>query len=76
MAKKLQRSTEDRWIGGVCGGIAEYTGIDANLVRLIMVIGAFFAAATLLVYLAGWVLMPEAPRGRTTIVHEPPPPSA
>ncbi len=37
MAKKLYRSTTDRWIGGVCGGIAEYFNIDVTIVRLIAV---------------------------------------
>ena len=38
MAKKLYRSTENRMIAGVCGGIAEYFDIDATLVRLVAVL--------------------------------------
>jgi len=37
MAKKLYRSTDQRVIGGVCGGIAEYFDIDVTIVRLIAV---------------------------------------
>jgi phage shock protein PspC (stress-responsive transcriptional regulator) len=45
----------------VCGGIAQYVGVDPNLVRLLVVIGAFFSFGTLAIaYIAAWVLMPEA----------------
>ncbi|HAC56189.1 TPA: PspC domain-containing protein [Candidatus Saccharibacteria bacterium] len=37
MAKKLYRSTNQRFIAGVCGGIAEYFDIDVTIVRLIAV---------------------------------------
>jgi len=59
--RKLVRSRDDRWVAGVCGGIGEYAGIDANLVRLLAVIGGVFSAGTLLfAYLVAWVVMPEA----------------
>ena len=35
---KLYRSSSDRWIAGVCGGIAEHLGISSSLVRLLMVL--------------------------------------
>ena len=58
--KRLVRSSDDAWLGGVCGGIARYVGVDANLVRLLVVIGAFFSFGTLAIaYIAAWVLMPE-----------------
>ncbi len=37
MAKKLYRSLNQRMLGGVCGGLAEYFDIDVSLVRLIFV---------------------------------------
>ena len=59
--KRLTRSRDDRWLGGVCGGIAAYTGIDATLVRLIVVVGTILGFGSLFVaYLVAWVLMPEA----------------
>jgi phage shock protein C len=59
--RRLLRSRDDRWLGGVCGGVAEYAGIDPNVVRLLAVVGGVFSAGTLLVaYLLAWVLMPEA----------------
>ena len=36
--KKLTRSTTDRWIAGICGGIGEYLEIDPNVIRVIWVI--------------------------------------
>jgi phage shock protein C len=60
-AKRLTRSREDRWLGGVCGGIASYTGVDATLVRLLVAVGAILGFGSLIVaYLVAWVLMPEA----------------
>jgi phage shock protein PspC (stress-responsive transcriptional regulator) len=59
--KRFVRSSDDAWLGGVCGGIAQYVGVDPNLVRLLVVIGAFFSFGTLAIaYIAAWVLMPEA----------------
>ena len=59
--KRLVRSRDDRWLAGVCGGVADYAGIDANLVRLIVVLGTIFGFGSLLVaYVVAWILMPEA----------------
>lgn len=58
--KRLVRSRDDRWLGGVCGGVARYAGIDANLVRLVVVLGTVFGFGSLAVaYLVAWILMPE-----------------
>ena len=59
--RRLTRSREDRWLSGVCGGVARYAGIDANLVRLIVVLGTIFGLGSLFVaYFVAWILMPEA----------------
>jgi phage shock protein PspC (stress-responsive transcriptional regulator) len=57
----LQRSTSQRIVGGVCGGIAEWLGWDATLVRVLFVIVSLASAAFpgLIVYLILWLLMPE-----------------
>lgn len=58
--KRLVRSREDRWISGVCGGVARYLGIDSNLVRLIVVLGTIFGfGAFAVAYVVAWILMPE-----------------
>lgn len=59
-ARRLTRSHDDVWLSGVCGGIGEYAGIDPNLVRLLVVVGALVSFGTLFVaYVAAWVLMPQ-----------------
>jgi phage shock protein C len=59
-AKRLTRSRDDRWLGGVCGGLARYFGIDSNLVRLLVVVGTVLGFGSLVIaYLVAWVLMPE-----------------
>jgi phage shock protein C len=57
--KRLVR-TQDRWLGGVCAGLARYFGIDANLVRLIVVIGTILGFGSLIIaYVVAWILMPQ-----------------
>jgi len=58
--RRLVRSRDDRWVAGVCGGVARYAGVDANVVRLLVVLGTIFGFGSLLiVYVIAWVLMPE-----------------
>ncbi len=59
--KKLTRS-EDKWIAGVCGGIAEYLGWEKGSVRLVWLMLSFFTACFpgFIAYLALWILMPKA----------------
>ncbi len=59
--KKLTRSTSQKMLGGVCGGLGEYFNVDPVLVRLIFVILTLADGAGLLVYGLLWVLMPEHP---------------
>ena len=57
----LRRSAGDKVIGGVSGGLAEYTGIDALLWRVGFVALAFAGGTGVLVYLLLWLLMPSTP---------------
>lgn len=60
-ARKLTRSTDDRWIAGICGGLAEYTGIDATLIRVVLLVATILGAGSLvLIYLICWLLIPKA----------------
>jgi len=56
----LYRSTTNRMIGGVCGGLAEYFGIDPTIVRIIAVL-LFFWGAGFLAYLIAWIVIPPNP---------------
>jgi phage shock protein C len=57
----LRRSSTDRMLGGVCGGLAQHTGIDALLWRVGFVGLTVTGGAGVLVYLVLWVLMPAGP---------------
>ncbi len=59
--RKLYRSRTDRMIGGVCGGMAEYFGIDPTLVRLAFVAAALLGGPGLLIYVILWIVTPENP---------------
>ena len=66
--KKLTRNPEDKWIGGVCGGIADYTGIDPNLVRLVVAVCTLLGAGSLIIaYIVAWMLMPARPAAAQTV---------
>jgi phage shock protein PspC (stress-responsive transcriptional regulator) len=58
--KKLRRSRNDRMVAGVCGGIAAQFGMDAALVRIILVAATLlgFGAGAVL-YVAAWFIVPE-----------------
>lgn len=61
MAKKLRRSTDERLVGGVCGGIAEYTGVDVVIVRLVVAAAILLGVGVLLpFYVLAWILIPNA----------------
>lgn len=61
MEKKLYRSTTDKKVCGVCGGLAEYLGVDVTIVRLITVLAVLFAGCGLLAYLVAALVMPVKP---------------
>ena len=59
MSTRLERSTANRVVGGVCGGIAEYLQVDVTLVRVFFVVATFLTAGLgLLAYIVLLVLMP------------------
>jgi len=62
--QRMARSTDDRVIAGVCGGIAEYFGWSATRVRIVYVVVSILSAAFpgLAVYVVLWLLMPSAAR--------------
>ena len=58
---QLRRSGTEKMLGGVCGGLAEYSGIDVVLWRVGFVGLTLAGGAGVLVYLLLWVLMPSGP---------------
>ena len=62
--KKLYRSRTDRMLGGICGGLGEMFSIDPTLIRLIFALIALFTLGTaVIVYILGWIIIPETPAG-------------
>ena len=58
--KKLFRDTEDKFLGGVCSGLAHYLGIDIIWMRIIWLILLFFFGTGVLIYILLWILVPAA----------------
>ena len=58
--KRLARSRSDRWIGGVCAGLASYFDVDPTLIRIAFLLAFFFAGVGFIPYLILWIVMPEA----------------
>ena len=62
-SRVLRRSTTDKQIAGVCGGLAEYFGVDSTAVRLLWVIASIFCGVVIggvIVYLFAWLIIPSA----------------
>lgn len=57
--KKLTRSA-NRMLAGVCGGLADYFGWDATVVRILYALATVFTAFSgVIIYLILWIVMPE-----------------
>ena len=61
MRKRLYRSVNDRMVGGVCGGIAEYFNIDPTIVRLVWVLFALGGGSGLVAYIVACLVIPNPP---------------
>jgi len=64
-SKRLTRSRTDKKIAGICGGLAEYFGIDPVIPRLIWVILALGAGIGVFAYLICWIVIPKEPATAT-----------
>ncbi len=61
MAKKLYRSSKQRMIAGICGGLAEYFDMDVNIMRLLFVAVSLLSVLFPMVifYIIAWIIVPE-----------------
>ena len=59
--KKLYKSSTDKKLAGVCGGLAEYFNIDSTLVRLGWVVLSLLGGSGLLAYIIAAIIMPDRP---------------
>jgi phage shock protein PspC (stress-responsive transcriptional regulator) len=69
-SKTLYRTYDGRIIAGVCSGMGEYFGVDANVIRVILFVLTLFTGVVpgILVYLGAWVVIPEV--GEKTSIAE------
>jgi phage shock protein PspC (stress-responsive transcriptional regulator) len=61
-SRPLHRSRTDRYLGGVCGGLAHWLGWDSTLVRVLYVLVSVFSAAFpgIIIYIILWIVMPQS----------------
>ncbi len=57
--KKLSKSHDDKWIGGICGGLGKYTSFPSWIWRIAFCLIFFFFGTGLLVYILLWIFMPQ-----------------
>jgi phage shock protein PspC (stress-responsive transcriptional regulator) len=58
--KQLIRPRDGRMVAGVCAGIGDYLGIDANVIRVVFAaLTVFSIGAGAFVYLVAWAIVPE-----------------
>jgi phage shock protein PspC (stress-responsive transcriptional regulator) len=71
--RRLLRSTTDRKVAGVCGGLAEYFNVDTTVIRVLFLVITLFGGAGLVVYVVMWILVPDASKAPPTTSAPPPP---
>ncbi len=61
LQRRLYRSRDERMLGGVAGGLAEYFDVDPTLVRLAFVFASLYLGFGLLPYIVLWIVIPREP---------------
>ena len=56
---RLRRSRDDRWIAGICGGIAALSGVESWIWRMLFALGLLFGGASIFVYAVLWIFVPR-----------------
>lgn len=70
MNNKIYRSRTNIMIGGVCGGLGQYLGIDATIVRIFFILLAFGNGIGVLIYLLLWILLPPEGQPRNSSMED------
>ena len=61
MEKRLYKSNQNKMIDGVCGGIAEYFGVDPTVVRLLWALFSLMGGSGILAYIIAAIIIPRNP---------------
>jgi phage shock protein PspC (stress-responsive transcriptional regulator) len=59
VTRRLARPRDDRWIAGVCSGLARRFGISSGVMRLIFVVSCLLPGPQFLAYLVLWIVLPN-----------------
>lgn len=62
MANKLYRSRDNRWIAGVCGGLADFFGLSPKVVRIICALLIMVYGSGLIIYIILALFIPKEPK--------------
>ncbi|ATD62436.1 MULTISPECIES: PspC domain-containing protein [Janthinobacterium] len=62
---RLRRSRNDRWLGGVCGGLGRASGMEAWIWRLVFVLFTLTFGFGVVIYLLLWIFVPDEEIGIT-----------
>ena len=57
--KQLRRTRDGRIVAGVCSGVGEYIGVDANVLRIALAVATLFGGLGIGIYAVSWLLIPE-----------------
>lgn len=68
---RLRRSRHDRKVAGVAGGLARHLDVDPLVLRIAFVVLVFFGGSGLILYLAGWLFVPDEDTGRAHVRLDP-----
>ena len=61
--RHLYRSCENRIIAGICGGLAEFFGLDASKLRIALLLLILLGGLSIWVYIILWLVVPQNPKG-------------
>ena len=61
MEKRLYKSNQNKMVDGVCGGIAEYFGVDPTVVRLLWALFSLMGGSGILAYIIAAIIIPRSP---------------
>lgn len=62
---RLYRDDNDKLLGGVCSGVANYLRLDPTIVRLVLALIAFLGGSGILLYILLWIILPSKPLANT-----------